>query len=105
MPLSQESLVKKRITRIEPLQAAKVVAVVYLGISIPFLPLFLLPAVVTNRPGFPVGFVLLMPFLYAFFGFIFTAFGAWVYNVAAGHVGGIEYTTVDVPDEPITAHA
>lgn len=34
-----------------------------------------------------------MPFIYLIFGFIFTALGAWVYNLVAGWVGGIEYTS------------
>lgn len=39
-----------------------------------------------------------MPVLDAFFGFVFTAFAAWIYNIVPKYWGGIEFTTRDVPD-------
>jgi hypothetical protein len=29
-------------------------------------------------------------------GFVFTLFGAWVYNVIAARIGGFEFTTAEV---------
>ena len=37
-----------------------------------------------------VGVILVFPILYAFIGFIMTLFAAWLYNIVAGYVGGIE---------------
>ena len=36
--------------------------------------------------------------LYLIFGFIFTIIGAWVYNLLAKWVGGIEFTTAEIED-------
>ena len=84
---------KKQITHISPLQTAKVLAVMYFVIALPFLLLMLvMPG---PRPPFFSGFLLVMPFFYALFGFLFTLFGAWVYNSVAQRIGGIEFTTRD----------
>jgi hypothetical protein len=52
------------------------------------------PGKQTGAPAFPaaigIGFVLVMPILYAAFGFLFGAFGAFVYNLVAGWIGGVE---------------
>jgi len=85
---------KKQIISITPIQTAKVFALLYFILSIPFVGLmaisFLLSPVQV-RP--PIGMLFAMPFIYLIFGFIFTALGAWVYNLVAGWVGGIEYTS------------
>ena len=41
-----------------------------------------------------VGAVIVFPILYGLMGFVATLIAAWLYNVAAGVVGGVE---VDVP--------
>ena len=89
---------KKSITRIGPVSAAKVMALLYFFISIPFA---LIMAVVSHfaPPGedrFGIAMVIIMPILYAAFGFIFTLIGAWLYNVIAAMVGGIEYISEEV---------
>lgn len=89
---------KKQIINIAPFQTAKVFALLYFMLSIPLVGLmaasFLLsPASV--KP--PLGMLFAMPFIYLIFGFIFTALGAWVYNLVAGWVGGIEYTSNEQP--------
>jgi len=89
---------KKQIIRVSPFQTAKVSAVLYFLLSIPMVTLMALslsfsPAPV---PGPGLGILVLFPFLYLIFGFIFTAVAAWVYNLAAGWVGGIEYTSIEV---------
>jgi hypothetical protein len=40
--------------------------------------------------AFSAGFSFFLPFLYAFFGFISGVIGAWIYNLVAGWIGGIE---------------
>jgi hypothetical protein len=42
------------------------------------------------------GMMLFIPIFYAISGFLFTLIGAWVYNMLAKRMGGIEYTTQDV---------
>ena len=68
----------------------------YFAVTLPFLLLMLL--VPGQKPPFISSFLLVMPFFYALFGFLFTLFGAWVYNFIAKHLGGIEFTTQDVED-------
>ncbi len=88
---------KKTITSIDPLSAAKVMALLYFIISI---PLVLIMAVVSmftpgeNHGG--IAMIIIIPIFYAVFGFIFTLIGAWLYNVIARMVGGIQYTSEEV---------
>lgn len=46
----------------------------------------------------PIVMIVLIPVFYVVFGFLFMALGAWLYNVAAKWVGGIEYVTEDVSE-------
>jgi len=49
---------------------------------------------VTQQPGIGIGMgvlgIIVMPVLYAVLGFISGAVGAWVYNLVAGWIGGLE---------------
>ncbi|HEY8098304.1 MAG TPA: hypothetical protein VIE91_04230 [Methylophilaceae bacterium] len=84
---------KKQIINVSPIQTAKVIALLYFLISLPFVGLMAISFSFAPGPKMPIGLLFLFPFLYLIFGFIFTALGAWLYNLAAGWVGGIEYTT------------
>ncbi len=88
---------KKQIINVAPLQAAKVAAVLYLVISIPFVLIFGLIGMSAMRgsgiPGLSVTALIFVPILYAVFGGLFTLIGAWVYNLVAGMTGGFEITT------------
>ena len=84
---------KRQISNISPLQTAKVLAVMYFVIALPFMLLML--AMPGPRPPFFSGLLLVMPFFYALSGFLFTLFGAWVYNFVAKRIGGIEFTVRD----------
>lgn len=85
---------KKQITNISPVQTAKVMAILYFAISLPLVLLMGLMSLFAPGPRPPmIGVLAVMPFLYLFFGFIFTVVGAWVYNIVAKWVGGIEFTT------------
>lgn len=92
---------KKQIIRVSPIQTAKVAALMYFLLSIPMLVFMLISFAFAPMPspGFGFGFMILFPVLYLVFGFIFTAIAAWVYNLAAGWVGGVEYTSITV-DSP-----
>lgn len=90
---------KKQITSISPLQTAKVFALLYFMITIPFV--VLMAIAISMSPASnnaPIAMVFIMPFAYAIFGFIFTIFGAWIYNHVAKWVGGIEFTTSESSD-------
>jgi len=82
----------QRIVRIAPLQAGKVSAVMY-GIMSAFLVgfLMLLPFPVA-KDDFAMWLPLLFIALYVIFGFVTTVVMAWLYNLIAGWVGGIEVT-------------
>ena len=89
---------KKQIIRVSPIQTAKVFAILYFVMSIPMVVFMALAfaASPVPRPGPGFGFLVVFPILYLVFGFIFTAIGAWVYNLVAGWVGGVEYTSITV---------
>ncbi len=86
----------KQITRISPFQTAKVLACLYFVITIPFIILYAIISMFAptgQRLG--IVFIVLAPFLYALFGFIFCMIGAWIYNFVAKMVGGVEYTSTE----------
>ncbi|WP_288380936.1 hypothetical protein [uncultured Massilia sp.] len=89
---------KKQVVHVSVLQSAKVMAVLYLVLSIPMVAIMAIPAMMgTERAaaGMTLGMLVLMPILYTVLGFIFTAIGAWVYNLVAARVGGFEFTTTE----------
>jgi hypothetical protein len=88
---------KQRITRVDPLQVAKVLGVLYVVIGfIILVPVFMFINKAAPQEaqglgfGLGMGFTLVMPVIYGIFGFIFTLIGAALYNFVAGMVGGIE---------------
>jgi hypothetical protein len=93
---------KKQITRIAPLQAAKIFALIYFVVGLVVaIPLGLLSMFVPAEPGSEqpgVGFFLALPVLYALASFIFIPLGCWLYNVASKYVGGVEITVKDLGD-------
>ncbi|MGI4841812.1 MAG: hypothetical protein ACRYF7_00720 [Janthinobacterium lividum] len=86
---------KKQIVHVSVLQSAKVMAVLYLVLSLPMVALMAIPASASGQ-GFSMAMLIMMPILYTVLGFVFTAVGAWVYNIVAGKVGGFEFTTSEV---------
>ena len=86
---------KKQIVHVSKLQTAKVMAVMYLVISLPMVVLSLVPAWLSHSSISWI-LILTMPILYAVFGFLFTLLGAWIYNAVAGRIGGIEFTTAEI---------
>jgi predicted Co/Zn/Cd cation transporter (cation efflux family) len=87
---------KKRIEQVSLVQNAKVVAVLYLLLSLPVLVILWVAAAFTGH-GLVSGVALVVfPLIYALSGFVFTLIGAWIYNVVASMVGGFEFTTKEV---------
>ena len=90
----------KRLTRVAPLQLGKVMAVLYGSISLIFVPFILVISMVASKAGgsnFPMLFLLFLPIVYAFAGFIGGLLVAAIYNVIAGWTGGIHFTIEDAP--------
>ena len=94
------------------LSIAKISAVVYFAMSVLFvLPLILMMSAIVagvpaqnNQPNpfmhgapFFIGFALTAPFAYAAMGFIMGALLAWIYNLVAGWIGGIEMYFETIP--------
>ena len=96
---------KRTIKRIAPLQAGKVMGVLYACMGLIFLPIFMLaaaagafaqhaqgaqtaPAAVVA--GIMFGMGIFMPVIYGVMGFIFDVIGAAIYNLVARWIGGIE---------------
>lgn len=86
---------KKQIVRISVLQSAKVVAALYLVTAIPATVLAWLWASMMNQ-AFGLGLFVMFPLAYGLCAFVFSAIGAWIYNLIASQLGGFEYTTEEV---------
>ena len=89
------------INRVGPVSCAKITGTLYaiLGLIVgAFLSLFALAGgMASDRAGgamfgavMGVGAIIILPIFYGCLGFIATLIGAWLYNVAAGIVGGVE---------------
>lgn len=100
------------IKRVGPVSCAKITGTLYaivglfIGIA---LSLFSMLGGLASRstsmpnPGllaaFGIASVIIIPILYGAFGFLATLIGAWLYNILAGMVGGIQ---IDLePDTPV----
>lgn len=91
---SAELAVNLQISRISPLQTAKVCGVLYFVMSIPLAILMALPALLFGKPvGAALIMMVVMPFGYAILGFLMTLLAAWVYNQMVAVTGGIEFST------------
>lgn len=86
---------RKQIIRVSPLQNAKVMAVLYFIMSIPLVLIMFATPTPEGAP-MPWWMYIGMPLAYLLFGFLFSLIGAWIYNLVAARVGGLEYTSVDV---------
>jgi len=92
----------RTIRRFDPLQLGKVFAIVYGGLALLITPFMILIALAGGHQSgglqgsgglvgmFGIGFALIFPFIYALAGFIGGIIGAFIYNLAAKLVGGIQ---------------
>jgi len=87
----------QRIVRITPVQAGKVAAVMYGIMGVVFSPFLMVPALLGAKDAFPIWTPLLVIPLYVLGGFVMTVVMAWLYNLIAGWVGGIEVTLQSQP--------
>ncbi|MEP3386819.1 MAG: hypothetical protein ABJO02_01445 [Reichenbachiella sp.] len=85
-----------RVKKFGVLQTAKVVAIIYVLVSlIIIMPFALLGSMLTEEffpefADFGAAALLVIPIMYGIIGFIFTAIGCVVYNLIASFTGGIE---------------
>jgi hypothetical protein len=100
-----------RIRRFGVIRTSNVAAVIYfILIAIFVIPFALIaaatPMTVTDSLGrtvsfqLPWVFLLFVPFLYAGFGWLFTALGCLIYNLAARWTGGVEFEAIAVAPSP-----
>ena len=91
--------VTRRIKRIAPLQAGKILAILYGAMGLLAVPIFLLMSFAMSHLPAPqrgifafvgVGMAFALPVFYACMGFVVGVIGAAIYNVIAQWVGGIE---------------
>lgn len=96
---STTDTIKRRIKRIAPLQAGKMLAILYGIMGLIFIPFFLIMSVVSSQLPpeqqagmmvFGVGFAIAAPFLYAVMGCVTGVVGALAYNLVSKWIGGIE---------------
>ncbi len=100
------------IRRINPLSVGKIAGVLYavigfiMGVIVALAGMIGFAGSAVNSdstagmvPGMllGVGAVVFLPLLYGALGFVMTAFMAWLYNLIAGVVGGIEIDTEQPP--------
>ena len=88
---------KKQIRHVSVFQSAKVMAVLFFVISIPFVLIMAIPTLLLHRSDTGPGLfmLILMPFLYLVVGFLFSALGAWVYNLVAARIGARLFEVLD----------
>ena len=94
---------KRTLKSIEPVQSGKVLTAIYGLMSLIFVPFFaLFPIIAIFAPktadsppllvlaGIGIAMAIGMPILYAVMGFIIGVIGAWLYNIIANWIGGIQ---------------
>jgi hypothetical protein len=89
----------QRIRSVGVLSCAKMLGVLYGCMGLLFIPIALiggLASLATQQTNSAIGgaamlaFGIIAPFLYGGIGFVFGAIGAWIYNLIAKRLGGIE---------------
>lgn len=106
---------KKRLKSVDPLQAGKMLGVLYAAMGLIFIPFILLFSLVGAlvpelqgggnsdvsigmgvAVGIGLGMAVLMPALYGVMGFVSGIVSALVYNLVAKWIGGIQFELEDV---------
>ena len=79
----------RTITRIDPIQAGKVLGVLYAILGLLVLPFVVLSALFGEQGAAGLVLGLFFPILYGVMGFVGSIIGAALYNFVAARVGGI----------------
>jgi hypothetical protein len=88
---------KKRVKHIAVAQFGKMLAAVYFVALLPVLALFLL-AILTGveMPPIGTGLVILFAVMYIISIYLAGMLSAWIYNIVAARLGGVEYTVNEI---------
>lgn len=96
--------------KVGPLSCAKISGVLYAALGLIFGFFFSVISLVAGSLGgsdagafgalFGVGAIILAPIFYGVMGFVFGGISAWLYNIIAGFVGGIEVDLDMGPSNP-----
>lgn len=96
----------QRIKSVGILSCAKMLGILYGCMGLLFIPIALiggLASMATQQSNGAIGgaamlaFGIIAPFLYGGMGFVFGALAAWIYNLIAKRLGGIEIQLEPVP--------
>lgn len=87
---------KKQIVNVSVIQSAKVLAVLYMLISLPVLAVMAVIGVFSGNVGSAIAMLVIGPLMYGLVTFLCTGLLAWLYNVAARRVGGLEFSTEEM---------
>ncbi|HUQ50500.1 MAG TPA: hypothetical protein VM056_07300 [Terriglobales bacterium] len=98
----------KQVKRFRVFTVAKIMGVLWAAMGLLFIPIALIISAAslgqTGRTGFTgvaggVMLAVLAPIIYGTIGFVVGAISAWLYNLMADKVGGIEMLLEDVHDQ------
>lgn len=95
-------MTKRRLARISPWQAAKVLSLLYFvtgviaALLMAALSAFVPPAPGQEAPG--IGFIIMLPVIYGLAGLVLVPIACWMYNTVARFTGGIEISVEDAGD-------
>lgn len=88
---TRSQVTTQRIRRFDPMQAAKVMGVLYAILGLIFLPFFAVISYFSPQgSAYGLGLAIAFPVIYGVLGAIFMMIAAVLYNTVAGWVGGIE---------------
>lgn len=87
---------KKQITSVSLSQNAKMMAALYLVMSIPMAAVFALFVVNTGQAVGAIATLVIFPLVYCAVAYVGMLLAAWFYNLVAKRVGGFEFTTAEV---------
>jgi len=88
---------KKRVKHIAVAQFGKMLAAIYFVISLPILAIVLIAFLTgLEMPSIGVGVVVMVTAAYIVIAYLSGMLSAWIYNVVAARLGGIEYTVNDI---------
>ena len=89
---------KKQITHISPHQTSKIMAVLYVIFTLPFMVVGIFTLLFSDSPESSFSlFFIAAPIIYGVLGYVFTILGCWIYNFVAKRLCGFEFTAADQP--------
>ena len=87
---------KIRIKHVGVTQCVRMIAGIYFVISLPIVACVLLFAIIGGEGSGGIGVLISFPIVYALVSYLGGLLSAWISNIVADRVGGIEYTTGEI---------